>query len=237
MVPGISGRTVLATIFKSHWDDRRLTSLVHAHRLAALRDLAVDGSENWTVMVDEAHRTQEKDLGAYLCAVLPQVLRLRFTGTPVKKGDKDTFQNIGVAGQAYLDKYGIDDAVAAAGAPGTLEGEPHMFFRTLADRRCPGQNGEGHRDGQLAPFWTRHGHRDGHLAPFWTRNGYRDGHFVIFLTRGGYRDGDRGPFLTIGGHRDGLGARQYMSYPIRMAFCETRLGRRYARLGYRYDGL
>ena len=112
IAPGVSGRTLISTIFKFHWDDTRLKSKVHAQRMAALRELAVDGSANWTLMVDEAHRTQEKDLGAYVRAILPDATRFGFTGTPVKKGDKDTFQNFGAKGEAYLDKYGIDDAVA-----------------------------------------------------------------------------------------------------------------------------
>jgi type I restriction enzyme R subunit len=109
---GVSGRTVLSTIFKFHWDDPRLRSEVHKHRQDALRDLAIPGSESWVLMVDEAHRTQEKDLGAYLRAILPGAVRFGFTGTPVKKGDKDTFTNFGAKGETYLDKYGIDDAVA-----------------------------------------------------------------------------------------------------------------------------
>ena len=108
----VSGRTVISTIFKFHWDDPRLRSDVQKHRQDALRDLAIPGSENWILMVDEAHRTQEKDLGAYLRAILPHAVRFGFTGTPVKKGDKDTFQNFGAKGETYLDKYGIDDAVA-----------------------------------------------------------------------------------------------------------------------------
>lgn len=112
VVPGVLGRTVISTIFKFHWDDPRLKSSVHAHRMAALRDLGVEGSENWILMVDECHRTQEKDLGAYLRAILPKAVRFGFTGTPVKKGDHDTFENFGAKGERYLDKYGIDDAVA-----------------------------------------------------------------------------------------------------------------------------
>ena len=112
IAPGVSGRTVISTIFKFHWDDPRLKSSVQAQRTAALRELAVEGSENWILMVDEAHRTQEKDLGAYMRAILPKAVRFGFTGTPVKKGDKDTFKNFGARGEAYLDKYGIDDAVA-----------------------------------------------------------------------------------------------------------------------------
>lgn len=111
VTPGSKGKVVLSTIFKFHWDDPRLTSTVHAQRLAALKELAVEGSENWVLMVDEAHRTQEKDLGAYVRAVLPHATRFGFTGTPVKKGDTDTFKNFGAPGEAYLDKYGIDDAV------------------------------------------------------------------------------------------------------------------------------
>ncbi len=112
VTPGSVGKVVLSTIFKFHWDDPRLQSPVEATRRAALRDLAVDGSNNWILMVDEAHRTQEKDLGAYVRAVLPEATRFGFTGTPVDKDDKNTFQNFGAPGERYLDKYGIDDAVA-----------------------------------------------------------------------------------------------------------------------------
>ena len=109
---GVLGRTVLSTIFKFHWDDPRLRSDVQRHRQDALRELAIPGSETWIVLVDEAHRTQEKDLGAFLRAILPHAVRFGFTGTPVKKGDLDTFTNFGAPGETYLDKYGIDDAVA-----------------------------------------------------------------------------------------------------------------------------
>jgi len=92
---GKDGHTVLSTIFKFQGSKE-----------------PVANSENWIVMVDEAHRTQEKDLGAYLRATLPNARFFGFTGTPVKKDDKDTYANFGVLGEGYLDKYGIDDAVA-----------------------------------------------------------------------------------------------------------------------------
>jgi type I restriction enzyme R subunit len=72
----------------------------------------IANSANWIVLVDECHRTQEKDLGAYLRATLPDATFFGFTGTPIKKTDKDTYANFGVEGEGYLDKYGIDDAVA-----------------------------------------------------------------------------------------------------------------------------
>ncbi|OIS90674.1 type I restriction endonuclease subunit R [Brucella cytisi] len=92
---GKQGHTALSTIFKFQGSKT-----------------AIANSANWIVMVDEAHRTQEKDLGAYLRATLPDARFFGFTGTPVKKDDKDTYRNFGVVGENYLDKYGIDDAVA-----------------------------------------------------------------------------------------------------------------------------
>ncbi|MEW9537556.1 HsdR family type I site-specific deoxyribonuclease [Agrobacterium radiobacter] len=92
---GKDGHTALSTIFKFQGSKE-----------------AIANSENWIVMVDEAHRTQEKDLGAYLRATLPHARFFGFTGTPVKKDDKNTYENFGLPGEGYLDKYGIDDAVA-----------------------------------------------------------------------------------------------------------------------------
>lgn len=92
---GKDGHTALSTIFKFQGSKE-----------------AIANSENWIVMVDEAHRTQEKDLGAYLRSTLPHARFFGFTGTPVKKDDKNTYENFGVPGEGYLDKYGIDDAVA-----------------------------------------------------------------------------------------------------------------------------
>lgn len=92
---GKDGHTALSTIFKFQGSKE-----------------PIESSENWIVMIDEAHRTQEKDLGAYLRATLPKARFFGFTGTPVKKDDKDTYANFGVVGENYLDKYGIDDAVA-----------------------------------------------------------------------------------------------------------------------------
>lgn len=94
MSTGVDGQTLLSTIFKFEGSK-----------------IAIPNSENWIVMVDECHRTQEKDLGAALRATLPNATFFGFTGTPVKKNDKNTYQNFGVVGEGYLDKYGIDDAV------------------------------------------------------------------------------------------------------------------------------
>ena len=47
--------------------------------------------ENIIVLVDEAHRTQEGDLGRQMRAALPNAFLFGLTGTPVNKADKNTF--------------------------------------------------------------------------------------------------------------------------------------------------
>ncbi|MEM1054387.1 MAG: HsdR family type I site-specific deoxyribonuclease [Bacteroidota bacterium] len=112
VTPEAVGTVALSTIFKFYHEDPRLKSQDRREREAALREMEVPGSENWILMIDEAHRTQESDLGAYLQAALPHATRFGFTGTPVEKHDKNTFATFGAPGERYLDKYGIDDAVA-----------------------------------------------------------------------------------------------------------------------------
>ncbi|MBT4921703.1 MAG: type I restriction endonuclease subunit R [Rickettsiales bacterium] len=74
--------------------------------------IPIPSSDKWVVLVDECHRTQEKDLGAYLRATLPDAKFFGFTGTPIQKKDHDTYANFSEGDEGYLDKYGIDDAVA-----------------------------------------------------------------------------------------------------------------------------
>lgn len=91
---GGNGQILLSTIFK----------------FAGSKD-PIPKSADWIVLVDECHRTQEKDLGAYLQATLPDARFFGFTGTPIKSTDKDTYARFSEPGEGYLDKYGIDDAV------------------------------------------------------------------------------------------------------------------------------
>lgn len=60
-------------------------------------------SEKIIVLIDEAHRTQYKYLGANLNKSLPNSIKIAFTGTPIDKTE-DTFGD-------YIDKYSIRQAV------------------------------------------------------------------------------------------------------------------------------
>ncbi len=73
---------------------------------------AIPNSQNWIVMVDECHRTQEKDLGLALRKTLPEATFFGFTGTPIKKDDKNTYQNFGAEDEDYLDKYSIENSIS-----------------------------------------------------------------------------------------------------------------------------
>ena len=88
-----------------------LTALSTIHKFAGSRK-PVENSADWILLVDECHRTQEKDLGAYLQATFPDARFFGFTGTPIKKNDHNTYANFGAPGEGYLDRYSIDDAVA-----------------------------------------------------------------------------------------------------------------------------
>jgi type I restriction enzyme, R subunit len=71
---------------------------------------------NIYVLIDEAHRTTQGDLGNYLMAGLPNATYIGFTGTPIDQTayGKGTFKTFGVedAPQGYLHKYSISDSIA-----------------------------------------------------------------------------------------------------------------------------
>jgi len=79
--------------------------LVHKFQERELETLfpVLNESPHILVMIDEAHRSQYKRLGANLRHALPNAVKLAFTGTPIEKTEK-TFGD-------YIDKYSIRQAV------------------------------------------------------------------------------------------------------------------------------
>ncbi|MBQ4915281.1 HsdR family type I site-specific deoxyribonuclease [Maribacter sp. MMG018] len=69
--------------------------------------------ENIIVLVDEAHRTQEGDLGRQMRAALPNAFLFGLTGTPVNKADKNTFWAFGSEEDAggYMSRYTFQDSI------------------------------------------------------------------------------------------------------------------------------
>lgn len=69
--------------------------------------------DNIIVLVDEAHRTQEGDLGRQMRAALPNAFLFGLTGTPVNKADKNTFWAFGAEDDegGYLSRYTFQDSL------------------------------------------------------------------------------------------------------------------------------
>jgi type I restriction enzyme R subunit len=55
---------------------------------------------NIVVLVDEAHRTQEGDLGIKMRAALPNAFLFGLTGTPINRRDRNTFYAFGATEDA-----------------------------------------------------------------------------------------------------------------------------------------
>jgi type I restriction enzyme, R subunit len=69
--------------------------------------------ENIIVMVDEAHRTQEGNLGRIMRAALPKAFLFGLTGTPINKADKNTFWAFGAVEDegGYMSRYTFQDSI------------------------------------------------------------------------------------------------------------------------------
>lgn len=92
-------------------DTRKIIiSMIHKFRDAKPN---MNTRENIIVLVDEAHRTQEGDLGRQMRAALPNAFLFGLTGTPVNKADKNTFWAFGAEEDeaGYLSRYTFHDSI------------------------------------------------------------------------------------------------------------------------------
>ena len=69
--------------------------------------------DNIILMVDEAHRTQEGDLGNKMRTALPNAFFFGLTGTPINKLDRNTFATFGATEDrtGYMSRYSFADSV------------------------------------------------------------------------------------------------------------------------------
>ena len=87
---------------------RIVTTLIHKFQTAIEGRGARVERDNVFVLVDESHRTNFGSLHAAMNRVLPKACLIGFTGTPVRKKDRDVLQKFG----GFIDTYTIDEAVA-----------------------------------------------------------------------------------------------------------------------------
>ncbi|RZJ56293.1 MAG: HsdR family type I site-specific deoxyribonuclease [Flavobacterium sp.] len=107
-------------------DTRKIIiSMIHKFRDAKPN---MNTRDNIIVLVDEAHRTQEGDLGRQMRAALPNAFLFGLTGTPVNKADKNTFWAFGSDEDegGYLSRYTFQDSIRD-GATLPLHFEPRLI--------------------------------------------------------------------------------------------------------------
>jgi len=82
---------------------------------------------NIVVLVDEAHRTQEGDLGMKMRAALPNAFLFGLTGTPINRRDRNTFYAFGAEEDqpGYMSRYGFEESIRD-GATLPLHFEPRL---------------------------------------------------------------------------------------------------------------
>ena len=96
----------------------------------------VNERDNIIVLVDEAHRSQEGDLGNYMRGALPNAYYFGFTGTPIDrtKVGKGTFKAFGYPpNEPYLDKYTINESIE----DGTTV---PLYYKFIKTERCVDRN-------------------------------------------------------------------------------------------------
>ena len=76
-------------------------------------DCELNPRDNIIVMVDEAHRTQEGDLGEKMRLALPNAFFFGLTGTPINRTDKNTFHTFGAVEDktGYMSRYSFSDSI------------------------------------------------------------------------------------------------------------------------------
>ena len=74
----------------------------------------LDDRDNIILLMDEAHRTQEGDLGKKMRTALPNAFFFGLTGTPINRNDRNTFVCFGAEEDeyGYISKYTFQDSVA-----------------------------------------------------------------------------------------------------------------------------
>ena len=87
----------------------------------------LNNRSNIILMADEAHRTQEGDLGHKMRQALPNAFLFGLTGTPINKRDRNTFYAFGAEEdtQGYMSRYSFEELIRD-GATLPLHFEPRL---------------------------------------------------------------------------------------------------------------
>lgn len=89
---------------------------------------SLNDRSNIIALVDEAHRTQEGDLGRKMREALPNAFLFGLTGTPINRADRNTFFAFGADEdeKGYMSRYGFEESIRD-GATLKLHFEPRLI--------------------------------------------------------------------------------------------------------------
>ena len=106
---GVPTRQELQTLLGQ---DARKVLITTIHKFAEA-DGCLNERSNIIVMVDEAHRTQEGDLGRKMREALPNAFLFGLTGTPINRADRNTFWAFGAEEDkgGYMSRYSFQDSL------------------------------------------------------------------------------------------------------------------------------
>lgn len=92
--------------------DARKVIITTVHKFAEA-DGVLNERDNIVVLVDEAHRTQEGDLGRQMRNALPNAFLFGLTGTPINTRDRNTFYSFGAPEDpgGYLSRYSFEESI------------------------------------------------------------------------------------------------------------------------------
>ena len=111
-IPNLVGANSRKELAKLLDDDVRKVIITTIHKFGEAKGV-LNARDNIIVLVDEAHRTHEGDLGVAMREGLPNAFLFGLTGTPINKHDHNTFWAFGADEdeKGYLSLYSFVDSV------------------------------------------------------------------------------------------------------------------------------
>ncbi|MDE6748558.1 MAG: HsdR family type I site-specific deoxyribonuclease [Lachnospiraceae bacterium] len=111
-IPNLTGIATKEELISFFQQDIRKIAITTIFRFGDVEE-ELNPRDNIIVMVDEAHRTQEGDLGEKMRLALPNAFFFGLTGTPINRLDKNTFHTFGAVEDksGYMSKYSFSDSI------------------------------------------------------------------------------------------------------------------------------
>ena len=111
-IPNLTGASTKEELISFFRGDMRKILITTIFKFGEV-DGELNPRDNIIVMVDEAHRTQEGDLGEKMRMALPNAFFFGLTGTPINRTDKNTFATFGAEEDrtGYMSRYSFSDSI------------------------------------------------------------------------------------------------------------------------------